>query len=126
MQASNSKSDNKEFLKAELQEPAYEASNDSSSNIHFELEKATSRHAVQKLFVSYLPEDCSEQKLGDLFKTYGEVVKVTIPDSVTGRKTNYAMVEMKNPAEAASAMDSLSNHKIDGCALCVTPAIRPE
>lgn len=74
-----------------------------------------------KLFVGNLPFKLSENDISDLFGQYGEVVSCSMPvDRETGRKRGFAFVEMKDDAQAESAIQALNGRQIEGRALSVS------
>ena len=62
------------------------------------------------IFIGNLSWDTEEEDLKDLFNTYGEVRKCTIPlDRDSGRKRGFGFVEMKNNISEKTAIDDLQD-----------------
>ncbi len=62
------------------------------------------------IFIGNLPWETEEGDLKDLFKTYGEVIKCTIPlDRNSGRKRGFGFVEMNNNRSEKTAIDDLQD-----------------
>tara|TARA_Y100000994_G_C15453876_1_gene343814 strand:- start:189 stop:476 length:288 start_codon:yes stop_codon:yes gene_type:complete len=62
------------------------------------------------IFIGNLSWDTEEEDLKDLFKTYGEVKKCTIPlDRDSGRKRGFGFIEMSNNRSEKSAIDDLQD-----------------
>jgi RNA recognition motif-containing protein len=68
-----------------------------------------------KIFVANLNYGLKEEKLKDLFESYGDVSSVNIvTDRNTGRSKGFGFVEMPNDSEAANAIEALNNTEFDG------------
>lgn len=81
---------------------------------------------MAKIYVGNCPYDVSEEKLRDLFGTYGEVDTVNIiTDRDTGRPRGFAFVEMADGAAAQEAIKGLNGTDMGGRALNVNEA-RPK
>ena len=62
------------------------------------------------IFIGNLSWDTVEEDLKDLFNTYGEVKKCTIPlDRDSGRKRGFGFVEMANNSSEKTAIDDLQD-----------------
>ena len=62
------------------------------------------------IFIGNLPWETEEDDLKDLFNTYGEVRKCTIPlDRDSGRKRGFAFVEMNNDSLEKNAINDLQD-----------------
>lgn len=73
-----------------------------------------------KLFVSNLNYQVSEQDLGNLFAEYGEVLSVrVVMDRFTGRSRGFGFVEFAEDAQAQNAIDALNNSEFMGRPLVV-------
>ena len=70
------------------------------------------------IFIGNLSWDTEEEDLKDLFNTYGEVKKCTIPlDRDSRRKRGFGFVEMESGAE--DAIQALNDSEVDGRKLVV-------
>ena len=70
-----------------------------------------------------LPWAVDDQKLGDLFATFGTVVSaVVLKDRMTGRSRGFGFVEMENDEEAKKAIEELNNSDMDGRKIVVNEA----
>ena len=62
------------------------------------------------IFIGNLSWDTEEGDLKDLFNTYGEVKKCTIPlERDSGRKRGFGFVEMSNQSSEKTAIDDLQD-----------------
>ena len=62
------------------------------------------------IFVGNLSWDTEEEDLRDLFNTYGEVTKCTIPlERDSGRKRGFGFVEMTSESSEKIAIDDLQD-----------------
>tara|TARA_B100001778_G_C18215142_1_gene461848 strand:+ start:205 stop:495 length:291 start_codon:yes stop_codon:yes gene_type:complete len=62
------------------------------------------------IFIGNLSWETEEEDLKDLFNTYGEVKKCTIPlDRDSGRKRGFGFVEMINNNSEKNAIDDLQD-----------------
>jgi cold-inducible RNA-binding protein len=78
---------------------------------------------ITKLFVGSLPWAVDDQKLGDLFSTFGTVISaVVLKDRMTGRSRGFGFVEMENDEEAKKAIEELNNSDMDGRKIVVNEA----
>lgn len=78
---------------------------------------------ITKLFVGSLPWAVDDQKLGDLFSQYGEVVSaVVLKDRMTGRSRGFGFVEMANEEDANKAIEALNGSDLDGRKIVVNIA----
>ena len=78
---------------------------------------------ITKLFVGSLPWAVDDQKLGDLFSQFGEVVSaVVLKDRMTGRSRGFGFVEMANDNEAMEAVEKLNGSDMDGRKIVVNEA----
>tara|TARA_Y200000002_G_C22196068_1_gene461359 strand:- start:138 stop:428 length:291 start_codon:yes stop_codon:yes gene_type:complete len=60
------------------------------------------------IFIGNLSWDTEVEDLKDLFNTYGEVTKCTIPlERDSGRKRGFGFVEMTNESSEKNAIDDL-------------------
>ncbi len=61
-------------------------------------------------FIGNLSWETEEEDLKDLFKTYGEVTKCTIPlDRDSGRKRGFGFIEMTSESSEKNAIDDLQD-----------------
>lgn len=78
---------------------------------------------ITKLFVGSLPWAVDDQKLGDLFSQFGEVVSaVVLKDRMTGRSRGFGFVEMADDAAASEAVEKLNDSDMDGRKIVVNIA----
>ena len=62
------------------------------------------------IFVGSLSQETKEEDLRDLFNTYGEVTKCTIPlERDSGRKRGFGFVEMTSESSEKTAIDDLQD-----------------
>ena len=62
------------------------------------------------IFVGNLSWETEEEDLRDLFNTYGEVTKCTIPiERDSGRKRGFCFVEMTSESSEKTAIDDLQD-----------------
>ena len=62
------------------------------------------------IFIGNLSWDTEEEDLKDLFNTYGEVIKCTIPlERDSGRKRGFGFVEMNSESSENTAIDDLQD-----------------
>jgi RNA recognition motif-containing protein len=77
----------------------------------------------KKIYVGNLSFDTTDEKLNQLFATYGQVTSANvIMDRLTGRSRGFGFVEMENNAEADKAIAELNGKSTDGRALKVSEA----
>ena len=75
------------------------------------------------IYVGNMSYSVSESSLRTTFEKYGEVDSVNvITDRDTGRPKGFAFVEMKNDAQARSAIDGLNGIELEGRNLTVNEA----
>ena len=75
------------------------------------------------IFIGNLSWDTEEEDLKDLFNTYGEVKKCTIPlERDSGRKRGFGFVEMSNQSSEETAIDDLQDVEWMGRAIRVYKA----
>lgn len=73
-----------------------------------------------------LPWAIDNQKLGELFSQFGEVVDaVVLKDKMTGRSRGFGFVEMANEEQAKKAMEALNGSDMEGRKIVVNIA-RPK
>jgi RNA recognition motif-containing protein len=81
---------------------------------------------MAKIYVGNCPYDVTEEKLRDLFATYGEVDSVhVITDRDTGRPRGFCFVEMSDSSAAQEAIKGLNGTDLGGRSLNVNEA-RPK
>lgn len=67
------------------------------------------------IYVGNLPYRLTEEQLGEVFASYGEVSKVKIvTDRDTGRAKGFGFVEMPNDSEAQDAIRALDGKDVEG------------
>ena len=78
------------------------------------------------IFIGNLSWETEEEDLKDLFKTYGEVTKCTIPlERDSGRKRGFGFVEMTSESSEKTAIDDLQDVEWMGsCLLYTSPSPR--
>ena len=77
----------------------------------------------KNLYVGNLSFDTNQDKLQELFQSYGEVVSANvITDRDTGRSRGFGFVEMGTDQEASAAISGLDGQEIDGRTLTVNEA----
>ncbi|KAB8446244.1 hypothetical protein FH972_025226 [Carpinus fangiana] len=62
-----------------------------------------------KLIIKNLPFETSKKDVRALFKTYGQLRSVRVPNKFDGTRKGYAFAEFTTPKEAENAMDALRN-----------------
>lgn len=78
---------------------------------------------IKKLFVGSLPWAVDDQKLGEMFSQYGQVVSATVvKDRNTGRSRGFGFVEMQNDSEADAAIAALNGSDMEGRKVVVNEA----
>lgn len=78
---------------------------------------------MTKLFVGGLPYSFDNQKLNDLFATYGEIVSaVVITDKFTNQSKGFGFVEMADDTAAQEAIKQLDGSNLEGRNLGVSVA----
>jgi cold-inducible RNA-binding protein len=77
----------------------------------------------KKIYVGNLSFDTTDDKLNQLFATFGQVTSANvIMDRLTGRSRGFGFVEMENNAEADKAIAALNGKDVEGRALKVSEA----
>ena len=77
----------------------------------------------KNLYVGNLSYDTTQERLQELFQTFGEVTSVNvISDRATGRPRGFAFVEMGTDEAARAAIAGLDGEEVDGRALTVNEA----
>jgi len=82
---------------------------------------------MKNLYVGNFPFSMTDPELQSIFEPYGTVESAKIvrnPD--TGRSRGFALVAMKNDAEAEKAMAELNGRESGGRALTVNEARSPK
>ena len=80
----------------------------------------------KKLYIGNLPFSFTEDRLKELFGSFGEVASVKIvTDRDTGRSKGFGFVEMAGDDEATQAINSLNGTEQDGRSISVAEA-RPQ
>ncbi len=78
---------------------------------------------AKRLYVGNLPYSINDQKLRELFSTYGDVEEaVVIVDRYSGRSKGFGFVAFKEDASADKAIAELNGKEFDGRALTVNEA----
>jgi RNA recognition motif-containing protein len=78
---------------------------------------------AKKVYVGNMSYDTTEEKLGELFATHGEVISVSVvTDRYSGRPRGFAFVEMATDEAAAAAINALNDQEVDGRQLKVAEA----
>lgn len=78
---------------------------------------------AKKLFVGSLPWAVDDQKLQELFASFGQVLSATVlKDRETGRSRGFGFVEMADDAAADEAVDKLNGSDLDGRKIVVNVA----
>lgn len=80
----------------------------------------------KNLYVGGLPYSVAEEKLQELFASYGTVEAArVITDKYTGQSRGFGFVEMGSETEAQQAIEALNGSQLDGRRLVVNEA-RPQ
>lgn len=80
-----------------------------------------------KVFVAGLPWSVDDQRLGELFAAYGQVISAkVIKDRDTGRSKGFGFVEFNNSQDAQAAIKGLNDSDLEGRKLVVNVARPPE
>lgn len=75
------------------------------------------------IYIGNIPYGMSDEELGDLFGSFGEVSSAKIiMDRETGRSKGFGFVEMPNSSEAENAIRDLNDKEINGRNLRVNEA----
>jgi len=78
---------------------------------------------MKNLYVGNLPHSTTEAELRTVFKTQGDVERVSIvTDRETGRARGFAFVEMTNASEAEKAVAALNGTQLGGRTLTINEA----
>lgn len=76
-----------------------------------------------RIYLGNLPYSSTEDEIEEAFRTYGEVVSVTIiRDRDTGRSKGFGFVEMPEDGDAQSAISALNGQELGGRVLTVNEA----
>lgn len=76
-----------------------------------------------KLFVGGLPYSVDNNKLGEMFATFGQVISATvIMDKFTNQSKGFGFVEMASDADAQKAIKALDGNEYEGRRLGVSIA----
>ena len=79
-----------------------------------------------KLFVGNLPWSVDDQKLEELFSSYGELVSArVVTDRESGRSRGFGFVEYADDAAAQAAIEAMDGENVDGRDITVSVA-RPK
>lgn len=83
----------------------------------------TNDRSLRSVYIGNIPDDCSEEKLKDIFSSVGPVAKVKIViDKDTGKSKNYGFCEFEDPDTVTGAIMSLNGHEINDKQLIVDSA----
>lgn len=78
---------------------------------------------ASKIYVGSLPYSINEQKLADLFATYGAVASAKIiSDKYSGQSKGFGFVEMASSEEAQKAITALNGTQLEGRTIVVNEA----
>ncbi|HOF43804.1 MAG TPA: RNA-binding protein [Candidatus Pacearchaeota archaeon] len=76
-----------------------------------------------KVYVGNLPFSVDDEKLKELFSSYGEIEEVSvIKDKFSGRSKGFGFVTFKNDDEAKKAIEEMNDKEVEGRALKVNEA----
>jgi len=76
-----------------------------------------------KIYVGNLPFSVDNEKLKELFSSYGEIEEATIiSDKFSGRSKGFGFVTFKNDESAKKAISEMNEKDIEGRALKVNEA----
>ena len=88
--------------------------------VHFFLTRGES---TMNIYIGNIPYGMSDEDLGDLFGSFGEVSSAKIiMDRETGRSKGFGFVEMPNSSEAENAIRDLNDKEVSGRNLRVNEA----
>jgi RNA recognition motif-containing protein len=74
---------------------------------------------MAKVYIGHLPQDITDQELGDIFRTYGQINKLDL-------KIGFAFVEYQNAQDAEDAIRDLNGREIKGSAITIQVAKGPK
>jgi cold-inducible RNA-binding protein len=78
---------------------------------------------IKKLFVGSLPWGVDDQKLNELFSTFGNVSSaVVLKDKMTGRSRGFGFVEFEDDAAADEAVNKMNGADVEGRKIVVNEA----
>ena len=81
---------------------------------------------AKKVYVGNLPFSVTEDKLKELFSSYGDIEEVTlISDRATGRSKGFGFVTFSDDAAADKAIAEMNGKEVEGRAIKVSEA-RPQ
>ena len=73
-----------------------------------------------KIYVGNLPFSIDEDKLKELFSSYGEIEEVSvIKDKFSGRSKGFGFVTFKNDEDAKKAISEMNEKEVEGRSLKV-------
>ena len=76
-----------------------------------------------KVYVGNLPFSVDDEKLKELFSSYGEIEEVSvIKDKFSGRSKGFGFVTFKNDDEAKKAIEEMNDKEVEGRALKINEA----
>jgi RNA recognition motif-containing protein len=76
-----------------------------------------------KLYVGNLPWSVSDDKLREMFSSYGEITEaVVIKDKYSGRSKGFGFVTFANEEDAKKATSEMNGKELEGRALKVNEA----
>jgi len=79
-----------------------------------------------KLFVGNLPWSVDDEKLNELFASYGELISArVVTDRESGRSRGFGFVEYADDAAAQAAIEAMDGVDVDGRNMTVSVA-RPK
>ncbi len=79
---------------------------------------------VNKLFVSNLAWEVNDEKLAEIFGSFGKVINASvILDKMTGKSRGFGFVEFEKPEEAKEAMDKMNGVLVMGRSLRIAEAL---
>ena len=76
-----------------------------------------------KIYVGNLPFSVDDDKLKEVFETYGEIEEVTvIKDKFSGRSKGFGFVTFKDDGDAKKAISEMNDKEVEGRRLKVNEA----
>ena len=76
-----------------------------------------------KVYVGNLPWSVDQEKLKEMFSSYGEITEATvISDKFSGRSKGFGFVTFANDEDAAKAISEMNEKEVEGRALKVNEA----